>query len=188
VDDRADGATVGNVSRVWRDKLDRVLAPDYLGDLGGRPVEELRALRDECRAVGDDLSFLRRQVHGRLDIVKWELERRAAGEGPSTPAELVERLNDILSSNVHAPGHSQMVDNVEPPDLDELTEELDSLLPPTWALLELDEEGLRTWAGTLEELEEGYSRPRREVFAREDAVKDALAERLADQPPAVPAE
>ncbi len=179
---------VGNVTGVWRGKLERVLAADYLDDVESRPVEELRALRDECRAVGDDLSFLRRQVHGRLDIVRWELDRRAAGAGPSTPAELVEKLNDILAENIHAPGHSQMVDNVEPPDLDELTEELDSLLPPTWALLELDEEGLRGWAAKLEELEEGYSRPRREVFEREDAVKDLLAERLGDPPPAVPAD
>jgi hypothetical protein len=170
------------VTNVWREKLERVLAADYLDDVGSRPVDELRMLRNECRAVGDDLSYLRRQVHGRLDIVRWELDRRASGERPSTPAELVEKLNDILAGNVHAPGHSQMVDNVEPPDLDELTEELDSRLPPIWALLELDEEGLRGWAAKLEELEEGYSRPRREVFQREDAVKDLLTERFGDRP------
>ena len=173
---------------MWREKLERVLAPGYVDDVESRSVEELRVLRDECRAVGDDLSFLRRQVHGRLDIVRWELDRRATGKGPSTPAELVEKLNDILSGNVHAPGHSQIVDNVEPPDLDELTDELDALVPPTWTLLELDEEGLRGWAAKLEQLEEGYSRPRREVFQREDAVKDVLAERLGDPPAAVPAE
>ena len=173
---------------VWRDKLERVLASDYLGDLDARSVEELRVLRDECREVGDDLSYLRRQVHGRLDIVRWELARRAAGEGPSTLEELIPKLDGILSDNVHAPGHSQMVDNVEPPDLDELTEELDSLVLPTWSLIELDEGALRDWAAKLEELEEGYSRPRREVFQREDAVKDVLADRLGEQPPAVPAE
>ena len=173
---------------VWREKLERVLAADYLDDLESRPVDELRALRDECRAVGDDLSFLRRQVHGRLDIVRWELGRREAGEAPSSLEELIPKLDGILSGNVHAPGHSQMVDSVEPPDLDELTEELDSEVPPTWALLELDEEGLRGWAAKLEELEEGYSRPRREVFQREDAVKDLLAERFGDEPPpAIPA-
>lgn len=168
------------MGHVWRDKLDRVLAPDYLGDLDARSVEELRALRDECRAVGDDLSYLRRQVHGRLDIVKWEVARRAAGEGPSSLEELIPKLDDILSGNVHAPGHSQMVENVEPPDLEELTEELDSLVPPTWELIELDDDALRQWAGKLEELEEGYSRPRQEVFRREDTVKDVLARRLAE--------
>lgn len=174
------------MTNVWRGKLERVLAADYLDEVESRPVEELRTLRDECRAVGDDLSFLRRQVHGRLDIVRWELDRRATGAGPSTTAELVEKLNDILSGNVHAPGHSQIVDNVEPPDLDELTEELDSLLPPIWAVLELDEQGLRDWAAKLEELEQGYSRPRREVFQREDTVKDLLAERFGDAPPRGP--
>ena len=179
---------VGNVTDVWREKLERVLAADYLDDVESRPVEELRTLRDECRAVGDDLSFLRRQVHGRLDIVRWELDRRATGAGPSTPAELVEKLDGILSGNVHAPGHSQMVENVEPPDLDELTEELDSILPPTWALLELDDDELRRWAAKLEELEAGYSRPRRQVFEREDAVKALLTERFGDDPPpAIPA-
>ena len=120
-----------------------MLAPDYLGHLGGRSVDELRALRDECRAVGDDLSFLRRQVHGRLDIVRWELARRAAGEGPSSLEELIPKLDD---------------------------------------------EALQGWAAKLLELEEGYSRPRREVFQREDAVKDVLTDRLGEQPPAVPAE
>ena len=170
------------MTNVWREKLERVLAADYLDDVGSRPVDELRTMRNECRAVGDDLSYLRRQVHGRLDIIRWELDRRASGEGHSTPAELVEKLNDILAGNVHAPGHSQIVDNVEPPDLDELTAELDSRLPPIWAVLELDEEGLRGWAAKLEELEESYSRPRREVFQREDAVKDLLTDRLGDPP------
>ena len=173
---------------MWRDKLERVLAADYLDDVESRPVDELRSLRDECRAVGDDLSYLRRQVHGRLDVVRWELDRRAAGEPPSTLAELIPKLDGILSENVHAPGHSQMVDSVEPPDLEELTEEIDSLVPPTWALLELDEDELRGWAAKLQELEEGYSRPRREVFQREDAVKALLTERFGDDPPpAIPA-
>ncbi len=179
---------VGSLGDVWRDKLERVLASDYLADLDARSVDELRALRDECRAVGDDLSYLRRQVHGRLDIVKWELGRRAAGEGPSSLDELISKLGEILSSNVHAPGHAQMVDSVEPPDIDEVSEELESLVPPIWEVVELDEEGLRRSMAKLEELEEGYSRPRRQVFQREDAVKDALAARLGEQPPAVPAE
>jgi hypothetical protein len=176
------------VADVWREKLERVLATDYLDGVESRPVEELRILRDECRAVGDDLSFLRRQVHGRLDIVRYELERRAAGEPPSTLEELIPKLDGILSGNVHAPGHAQMVDTVEPPDLEELTDEVDSVVPPIWALLELDEDELRGWAAKLEELEEGYSRPRREVFQREDAVKALLAERFGDDPPpAIPA-
>lgn len=166
---------------MWRDQLARVLSPEYLGDLGSRPLDDLRAMRLECKAVGDDLSFIRRQVHGRLDIVNWELEHRAAGGERSTAEDLVRKLDDILSANVHAPGHKHMVDNVAPPDLEELTEEIDALIPPIWALIELDDPDLRSWAERLGHLDDEYSKPRREVFDREDAIKAAITDRFGDE-------
>ena len=164
----------------WRDRVERVLAPEFLGELASRPIDDLRAARDECRAAGDDLSFIRRQVHGRLDIARWVLSRLGAGEDPPSSEELVANLDSILAGNVHAPGHQQMVESLEPPDLDELTEELDSLLPATWSLLELDAEQLGTWAVRLEQLEREYSGLRSQVFAREDAVKDEITRRLGE--------
>src|SRR5207302_5477185 len=84
--------------------LDRLLAPEYLGDLQARPVEEIRAMREECQRAEDSLSFLRRVVHSRLDIVAAEQARRAEGLEPSDPSTLVEKLPEILGHNVVGPG------------------------------------------------------------------------------------
>ena len=66
------------------EELDRLLQPDYLGDVQARPIEEIRAMREECRRAEDGLSYVRRQAQGRLDIVANELQRRAEGKGPES--------------------------------------------------------------------------------------------------------
>jgi len=162
----------------WRDDLARILAPDYVGDVESRSIEELRAMAAESQAVGDDISYLRRQVQGRLDIVRWELKRRNAGEGRSSTDDLVKSLSSVLSPNVHAPGHQQMVDGVEPLHLDELTEELGALVPPVWKLPDLDDDELRALADRLGEHESEYSSLRHEVFSRTDVLRAAITGQL----------
>jgi len=162
----------------WRDDLGRILAPDYLGDLGSRSVDELRRMAGECQGLGDDASYLRRQVQGRLDIVRWELEQRDSGAGRSTTDDLVKSLTSVLSPNVHAPGHQQMVDGVEPPHLDELTEELGTSIPPIWKLPDLDDTELRSLAERLSASEGEYSALRQEVFARADALRATITGQL----------
>jgi len=132
----------------------------------------------ECQGVGDDASYLRRQVQGRLDIVRWELTQRESGDGPSSTDDLVKSLTGVLSPNVHAPGHQQMVDGVEPPHLDELTEELAATVPPVWKLPELADADLRALAERLQATESEYSALRQEVFARADALRAAITGQL----------
>jgi len=162
----------------WRDDLGRILAPDYLGDLESRSIEELREMAGESQAVGDDISYLRRQVQGRLDIVRWELDRRATGEGRSSTDDLVKSLSSVLSPNVHAPGHQQMVDGVEPLHLEELTEELSALVPPVWKLPDLDDDELQALADRLGEHESDYSSLRQQVFSRTDALRATITAQL----------
>jgi len=47
--------------------LDRILGPDYLGDLTARSLDELREMRTECQEVEAGLSLSRRVAQGRLD-------------------------------------------------------------------------------------------------------------------------
>jgi len=162
----------------WRDDLGRILAPDYLADVESRSIEELRQMAGESQAVGDDISYLRRQVQGRLDIVRWELDRRASGEGRSSTDDLVKSLSSVLSPNVHAPGHQQMVDGVEPLHLDELTEELSALVPPVWKLPDLDGDELQALADRLGEHESEYSSLRQQVFSRTDALRATITGQL----------
>ncbi|MET1041312.1 MAG: aerial mycelium formation protein, partial [Acidimicrobiales bacterium] len=69
--------------------LDALLAPDLLAGLSGWTMEDVRALRDEVQGAEGGLSFVRRMVHGRLDIVGAELERRRGGGDPADLSGLI---------------------------------------------------------------------------------------------------
>ncbi|MEZ5226953.1 MAG: hypothetical protein R2710_09815 [Acidimicrobiales bacterium] len=57
------------------DALEQVLADDLLDGLT-TPSEEVRSLRTQCAQVEADVSFARRVVQGRLDIIGYEARRR----------------------------------------------------------------------------------------------------------------
>src|SRR5207253_6258350 len=88
--------------RVASDRIDDLLAPAYLEGLTSIPIDELRSRRSECQSVEGSLSYLRRLVQGRLDIVLSELHRRQEGEEPSDVSSIVEHLPEILSEKVRA--------------------------------------------------------------------------------------
>ncbi|WP_245687154.1 RsiG family protein [Streptacidiphilus griseoplanus] len=69
-----------------------VRAPSGLG------LDELRALRRSAQEDEADLSYLRRLLQGRIDIIRAELARRSGGAQQPAPAEnLLDRLPQILA-------------------------------------------------------------------------------------------
>lgn len=82
-----------------RRRIDRVLDPAYTQDVQRRPLDEVRALRDEAAQEETDLSYLRRLLHARIDIVRAEQERRRSGGS----ATVVDQLVSILSANAVGP-------------------------------------------------------------------------------------
>jgi hypothetical protein len=82
-----------------RRRIDRVLDPAYTEGVASRPLADVRVLRDEAAQEETDLSYLRRLLHGRIDIVRAEQERRATGDATA----VVERLAAILSANALGP-------------------------------------------------------------------------------------
>jgi hypothetical protein len=82
---------------------DRISDPAYLARLDSIPTPELREMREECEELEAEISFTRRLLHGKLDIVRHELERRAAG-GDRDIQTLVERLPSILGEGLSGPG------------------------------------------------------------------------------------
>lgn len=76
-----------------------MLSPDYVADLDRLDLDEVRSRRDDAAQEETDLSYLRRLLHGRIDIVKAELKRRA--EGGSQP--VVDQLAKILADNAIGP-------------------------------------------------------------------------------------
>ena len=91
------------LSGQWR--IGRVLAAGYLDDLADLPLDVLRSRRGEAIAEETDLSYLRRVLHGRIDILAAELSRRAnPAQGPLV-AKLVHILADDTSARTSSARH-----------------------------------------------------------------------------------
>jgi len=73
-------------------RLDRVLAADV--DLSGLSTAQLRERRGEAIAEEADLSYLRRLLHGRIDIITAALAARAGGDRSPLIGRLIEILAD----------------------------------------------------------------------------------------------
>lgn len=79
-------------------------ADDALLDLESKSNEDLRALLDELYAEEQKVSYRRRVLHGKIDILRAELVRRLktqrdAGADVISGSD-VERLIDILSNDL----------------------------------------------------------------------------------------
>src|SRR5436305_14439983 len=145
-------------------EIDRLLDPGYPGDLEARPIEEIRAMREECRHAEDGLSYVRRQAQGRLDIVASEQARRAEGKGPSEAADIVDLLPEILGHNVQAPGLGRLATSLEPPDeTSTFVVELEGILHESslMGLGHVSDEELRNLGDRLTEYERTVSARRR---------------------------
>lgn len=76
-------------------RIDRVLDPRFVAGVKGLGLDELRCRRGEAEAEEQSISYLRRMLQGRLDILRAELVRRAHGDQEVT--DLVAGLPGILS-------------------------------------------------------------------------------------------
>ncbi len=163
--------------------LERILAPAYLARLTGRSVDDLRALRDDGRAIETKLSFLRRLVQGRHDIVAGELDRRRNGGHLGDAAALVDRLPELLADRNRAPGPGRRpasIDNEEPSG--RLVEELRAIdaSVPLDAVPSSDDGTLAEAAAALFSLEAEVSSLRHLVFERIDVLEAELTQRYRD--------
>src|SRR5688572_33172866 len=70
-----------------RRPLDDILDPGFIGSLDAASPDELRTKLREARLEEDVLSYLRRNLHGRLDLLRAELAGRRAGQAASTGVE-----------------------------------------------------------------------------------------------------
>ena len=77
-------------------RIDRVLAEDFLEGLRDLPMSELRTHRLDAEQEEVDLSYIRRMIQGRLDILRAELNRR---DGTSTES-LVDGLAAIRGAMI----------------------------------------------------------------------------------------
>lgn len=84
---------------------DRGAADDALLNLRERSVDELRQLLDDLYEEEQKVSYRRRVLHGKIDILRAELVRRLkedrdAGKGVVSGSD-IERLIEILANDLH---------------------------------------------------------------------------------------
>ena len=164
--------------------LEAFLDPELLDGLTGWPLDRVRALRDEAQQVEGGLSYVRRMVQGRLDIVGAEMERRREGGDPGDLSGLIAQLPDLLADPQRSPGAAPR----SPRSLDvgavsdELAAQLAHIVDvdALAALRSLDDETLDATVSRVVEFEHWVSERRRRVQAVHDALQAEIARRYRD--------
>lgn len=98
--------------------LDRVLRNDYLDGIDEWPIEEIRERRAECQRLEDAVSYLRRLVQTRIDILGMESRSRSDGLLPDLDS-LIAQLPSILGDGENRPQGGRFL-SAEPDDGQEL--------------------------------------------------------------------
>ncbi|GAC1409135.1 MAG: hypothetical protein NVSMB57_01430 [Actinomycetota bacterium] len=75
-------------------RIDRITGDNYLESLATRPMPDIRALREECTEEETSLSYMRKLLQARIDILGAELARRSGKEG-----SLLDLLPKILADS-----------------------------------------------------------------------------------------
>jgi hypothetical protein len=161
-------------------RIDRVLDPRFAADVGGLDLSELRARREEAEAEEADISYLRRLLQGRLDILRAELVRRSQG-GTHDVAGLLAGLPSILTDE--APGTFSAIPRVLVPSrVDQHRRRVERLVSDETVarLPELDVDELTRAVEVLAREEESVSAHRRAVQRVVDVLRSELARRYRD--------
>lgn len=161
--------------------VERIAEPAYLEGLGTRSLEDLRAMREECREGENELSFERRLCQARVDILSAELDRRAGrgGEG-----DLVSRLPAILATEKPNRANalpSRAPDFSIPRNVDIPRRRVEEVVgEQTLARLStLPEDEIRQVISSLGEYEKGVSARRKTVQEVMDTVQGEIVRRYA---------
>jgi hypothetical protein len=161
-------------------RIDRILADSFLADLSSVPLDTVRARRREAEQEEADLSYLRRLLQGRIDILRAELARRS---GESTPDEgIVSHLSEILADRPRQARGSGRFLTVEPSAVDERRAQVERVLADA-DLSDLparSDEELQAGLRRLDEMEATISRERHRVQQAMDTCTAELGRRYRD--------
>lgn len=152
--------------------------PRDLSSVEQWPIEDVRASRAELQEVETGLSYVRRVVQGRLDIVNAELSRRRDGGDPADLRSLIDELPSILGEHLRAPGVGRMPTGVGEGSVDpELEARLAEVAVAGDDLAGMATDALAALGDQLGDLEREVSDRRRELFASIDTLQAELTRR-----------
>lgn len=159
-----------------RRRIDRVLSPEYTRGIENEDLEDVRRLRDEAAQEETDLSYLRRMLHARIDIVLAEQRRRSEGGS----ASVVEQLASILSDNAVGPATgSGRYQNTEPSRAEAHRRHVEALVSDVDLsdVMSLSDRELSATLHAYRAEEDSVSLRRREVQAVVDRLNEEIARR-----------
>lgn len=170
-----------------RRRIDLVQSPEFASGLESLPLEDLRARRRMCADLDTELSYYRRLLQGRLDLLAFEVRRRSGDEERG----LLEALPEVLASwAAGEPGLPERRVAVEIPDLPaQGRRAVDRALADDFLarLPEMDDAELAAVQHRLAEAEAEVSRQRRAVFEASDRLQAELVRRYRQGLPEGPA-
>ncbi len=164
------------MSNEHRRRIDRVLDADFATELDQLELAELRERRRLADDLETELSFYRRLLHGRMDLLQFELNRRTGDETRS----LIEALPDILGAGERAGGFGGRLPSMLAPELpEERRRPIDRVLQDDFLarLPALEEEELREIQGTLADAEHEVSAQRKAAQQAFDALQAEITRR-----------
>ena len=164
-----------------RRRIDLVMDPSFTETLDSVPLAELRSRRAVLDELDTELSYYRRILHGRLDLLDFELRRRNGTETRSLIEALPEILSDTPSGRTSNP-----LDMERPLELPELAGEgrrpVDAALADDFLahLPTLADDDLAEIRDSLSTTEAKLSQERRAVYDAYDLITAELTKRYRD--------
>ena len=157
-----------------RRRIDRVLAEGFATDLADLDLDELRSRRREAEQEEADLSYIRRMLQGRMDILRAELARRSGGG-----EKIVEHLSGVLAESARSDHGLGRFLRVEPSRVDEHRRVVEQVVADVGVsdVEGLSDDDLRAALGRLEGFEQGVSEDRHRVQQVMDTLTTEVASR-----------
>lgn len=164
-----------------RRRIDLVLEPAYLESLDELDLGELRRRRATAEDVESQISYYRRLLHGRMDLINFELRRRSGEEERS----ILEALPEILASGMIL-GSEPTLRHIETmPPLPSITGRrlIDKIMDDgvLTSLPDLSEDELHEAIDRLREVETELSSQRRRLHEVIDKLQDEIVSRYRSQ-------
>ena len=164
-----------------RRRIDIVLEPEYLDGLADLDLDEVRRRRDTAEDVEAQISYYRRLLHGRMDLLDFEQRRRRGEEQRS----IIEALPEILAKGM-IPGSEPTLKHIETmPPLPSMTGRrlIDKIMDDgvLTSLPELSDSEIAEALERLREVETQLSVQRRQLHQVIDTLQDEMVSRYRSQ-------
>jgi hypothetical protein len=160
-----------------RRRIDLVLAEDFLAGIDSIELDDVRGRRREAEQEDADLSYARKMLQGRMDILRAELSRRSEPGGGDE--KIVDHLSRILSDAGRADHGLGRFLTVEPSRVDEHRRAVEQLIADV-GVSEVEghsDDEVRAALKRLEESERGVSETRQRVQKVMDALTAEITRR-----------